>query len=90
MPRTATSNLMAQIAGREIRRARLAAGLTQAEVAERLDASSSYITNVEAGRVNLTLGQLSRVAAAMGADVDISLPLIEIQPAQVVEPVAVA
>jgi XRE family transcriptional regulator, fatty acid utilization regulator len=90
MPRTAASDLMAQIAGREIRRTRTAAGLTQAEVAERLEASPSYITNVEAGRVNLTLGQLSRIAAAMGADVDISLPLIEIQPAHVVEPGAVA
>jgi transcriptional regulator with XRE-family HTH domain len=90
MPRTATSDLMAQIAGREIRRTRTAVGLTQAEVAERLEASPSYITNVEAGRVNLTLGQLSRIAAAMGADVDISLPLIEIQPSHVVEPGAVA
>jgi transcriptional regulator with XRE-family HTH domain len=90
MPRTATSDLMAQIAGREIRQTRMAAGLTQAEVAERLDVSPSYITNIEAGRVNLTLGQLSRIAAAMGADVRLSLPLIEIEPTRVVEPASVA
>ena len=85
MPRTATSDLMARIIGREIRQARAAAGLTQAEVAERLGASASYITNIEAGRVNLTLGQLSRIAAAMGADVRLSLPLIAVEPARVVE-----
>jgi transcriptional regulator with XRE-family HTH domain len=86
MPRTATSDLMAQIVGREIRQARIAAGLTQAQVAERLQTTPAYITNVEAGRVNLTLGQLSRVASALGADVRLSLPLIEIQPTRVVEP----
>lgn len=90
MPRTATSDLMAQIAGREIRKARVSAGLTQAEVAERLHATATYITNVEAGRVNLTLGQLSRIAAAMGADVHVSLPLIEIKPARIVEPTSAA
>lgn len=86
MPRTATSDLMAQIAGREIRRTRVAAGLTQAHVAERLQTTPTYITNVEAGRVNLTLGQLSRIASALGADVRLSLPLIEIEPTRVVEP----
>lgn len=80
---------MAQIAGREIRQTRQTAGLTQAEVAARLDATPSYITNVEAGRVNLTLGQLSRIAAAMGADVRLSLPVIEIPPTRVVEPTSV-
>jgi transcriptional regulator with XRE-family HTH domain len=77
---------MAQIAGREIRQTRVAAGLTQAQVAERLQTTPVYITNVEAGRVNLTLGQLSRIAAALGADVRLSLPLIEIERTRVVEP----
>lgn len=86
MPRTATSDLMAQMVGREIRQTRTAAGLTQAQVAERLQTTPVYVTNVEAGRVNLTLGQLSRIASAMGADVHLSLPLIEIQPTRVVEP----
>jgi transcriptional regulator with XRE-family HTH domain len=88
MPRTAASDLTARIVGQEVRRARTAAGLTQAEVAARLDTSPTYITNVEAGRVNLTLGQLARVAAAIGADVQVSLPLVTIEPSRVAEPVA--
>jgi transcriptional regulator with XRE-family HTH domain len=88
MPRTAASDITARIVGQEVRRARTAAGLTQAEVAARLDTSPPYITNVEAGRVNLTLGQLTRVAAAIGADLQVSLPLVTVEPSRVAEPVA--
>lgn len=88
MPRTAASDITARIVGEEVRRARNAAGLTQAEVAARLDTSPTYITNVEAGRLNLTLGQLTRVAAAIGADLQVSLPLVTIKPARVTEPAA--
>jgi transcriptional regulator with XRE-family HTH domain len=87
MPRTAASDITARIVGQEVRRARTAAGLTQAEVAARLNTSPTYVTNVEAGRVNLTLGQLTRVAAAIGADLQVSLPLVTAEPARVVEPV---
>lgn len=88
MPRTAASDITARVVGQEVRRARKSAGLTQARVAERLETSPAYITNVEAGRVNLTLGQLTRIAAAMGADVQVSLPLVTIEPARVAEPAA--
>jgi transcriptional regulator with XRE-family HTH domain len=88
MPRTAASDITARIVGQEVRRARTAAGLTQAEVAARLNTSPTYITNVEAGRLNLTLGQLTRVAAAIGADVRVSLPLVTFEPSRVAEPVA--
>jgi len=87
MPRTAASDITSRIVGQEVRRARKTAGLTQAEVAARLDTSPTYITNVEAGRVNLTLGQLTRVAAAIGADVQVRLPLVTIEPSRVAEPV---
>ena len=88
MPRTAASDITARIVGQEVRRARTAAGLTQAEVAARLDTSPTYITNVEAGRLNLTLGQLTRVAAAIGADLQVRLPLVTVEPSRVAEPVA--
>ena len=55
---------MSTVVGREIREASQALGLTQAEVAERLGVSSSYISAVEAGRRNLTLGQLANIATA--------------------------
>ncbi len=86
MPRTAASDITARIIGQEVRRARKAAGLTQADVAERLDTSPTYVTNVEAGRLNLTLGQLTRVAAALGADLQVSLPLVTIEPTRVAAP----
>ena len=86
MPRTAASELTARIVGQEVRRARKAAGLTQAEVAARLETSPPYVTNVEAGRLNLTLGQLTRVAAAIGADLQVTMPLVTIEPSRVAEP----
>lgn len=87
MPRTAASDMTARIVGQEVRRARKEAGLTQAEIAVRLETSPTYVTNVEAGRLNLTLGQLTRVAAAIGADLQVSLPLVGITPSRVAEPV---
>ena len=72
MPRTAVSEVHAKVLGREIKGARLALGLTQAEVAERLGVSPSYISAVEAGRRNLTLGQLANIASAMRLGIDIS------------------
>lgn len=88
MPRTVASDITARIVGQEVRSARKAAGLTQAEVAERLATSPAYVTNVEAGRLNLTLGQLTRIASALGATLDVKLPLVEVEPATVAEPVA--
>jgi transcriptional regulator with XRE-family HTH domain len=86
VPRTAASDLASKLVGREVRRARLTAGLTQAEVAERLGTSASYVANVEAGRLNPTVGQLARIAEAVGADFEVSLPRLEIEPVVVDEP----
>ncbi len=86
MPRTAASDLAAKVVGREVRRARAAASLTQAELARRLETSPSYVANLEAGRLNLTVGQLARIADALGADLHISLPRIEVEPVAVREP----
>lgn len=72
MPRTAASEIHAKVLGRELRAARSSLGLTQAEVARRLDVSPSYLAAVEAGRRNLTLGQLANIANAMRVGVDIA------------------
>jgi len=72
VPRTAVSEIHAKVVGRELKQTRLTLGLTQAEVAERLEVSASYISAVEAGRRNLTLGQLANIANAMRLGIDIS------------------
>ena len=72
MPRTAASEIQAKVVGCEIRATRRALGLTQAEVAERLGVTASYMSAVEAGRRNLTLGQLANIANAMRLGVDVS------------------
>ena len=72
MPRTAVSEVHAKVVGREIKDTRQALGLTQAEVAERLEVSPSYVSAVEAGRRNLTIGQLANIANAMRLGLDIS------------------
>jgi transcriptional regulator with XRE-family HTH domain len=72
VPRTAVSEIYAKVIGRELKDTRQALGLTQAEVAERLGVSASYVSAVEAGRHNLTLGQLANIANAMRLGIDIS------------------
>jgi transcriptional regulator with XRE-family HTH domain len=72
MPRTAASEIHAKVVGREIRATRHSLGLTQAEVAERLGVTPSYMSAVEAGRRNLTLGQLANIANAMRLGVNVS------------------
>jgi transcriptional regulator with XRE-family HTH domain len=72
MPRTAASEIHAKVVGRELKNTRKALGLTQTEVAHRLGVSASYVSAVEAGRRNLTLGQLANIANAMRLGIDIS------------------
>jgi transcriptional regulator with XRE-family HTH domain len=80
MPRTARSDPTAKLIGQAIREARHEAGLTQAELARRLETTAPYITNVEAGRANLTVGQLASIAAALDAAIEINLRVVEQEP----------
>ncbi len=80
MPRTARSDPTAKLIGETIRRARREAGLTQAQLAQRLETTAPYVTNVEAGRTNLTVGQLALIATALDAVIDLNLRLIEREP----------
>ena len=51
---------------RAVRKARTECGLTQAELAERMDTSQSYIARLENARVMPTIKTLFRVAKATG------------------------
>jgi len=86
MPRTATSAVAAKVVGQSIRTARLEAGLTQAEVAARMAVNPSYVANLEAGRVNATLGQLAHVAEALGAGFDVTFPKLDTDPIRISPP----
>ena len=80
MPRTATSDVASKLAGQAVRHARQEAGVTQAELAARIGVSAVYITNVEAGRTNVTVGQLAHIADALGAGLNIELPILVREP----------
>jgi len=73
MPKTASSEIASKFVGREIRAARGQLGLSQVDLARRLGVTGGYIASVEAGRYNLTVGQLMNIAAAMGVVLDIKL-----------------
>jgi transcriptional regulator with XRE-family HTH domain len=51
--------------GRRIRELRMEAGLTQEELAERADLHPTYLGGVERGERNVSLNNLSKVAAAL-------------------------
>lgn len=77
MPRTTRSDPTARQVGQAIRDARHQAHLTQAQLAQRLDTTTPYITNVEAGRTNLTVGQLASIADAMDAVLEVNLRVVK-------------
>ncbi|MFI4977995.1 MAG: helix-turn-helix domain-containing protein [Solirubrobacterales bacterium] len=76
MPRTTRSDPTAKQVGQAIRQARHDASLTQAQLAQRLETTTPYVTNVEAGRANLTVGQLASIADALNAVLDINLRVV--------------
>lgn len=68
MPRTTQSaTTLGRVLGEQVRTRRRQLGMTQADVAMRLDVSSAYVQKVEAGRANITLGQMERIVAALDA-----------------------
>jgi DNA-binding XRE family transcriptional regulator len=52
--------------GRNVRRLRIAAGLTQTALAERSGIDRTYLSDLEAGRRNPTVTTLARLAKALG------------------------
>jgi len=52
--------------GDAVRTARMAAGLSQEELAMRLDADQAYVSRIEAGRMNVTLETVAAIAEALG------------------------
>ena len=64
----ATAELQAAF-GQSIRAARMKAGLTQAELAERSGVRQDDVSRIEAGQVNVTLRTMGRLAKVFDGDV---------------------
>ncbi|MBV8891948.1 MAG: helix-turn-helix transcriptional regulator [Acidobacteria bacterium] len=59
--------------GRSLRAAREHAGLSQADVAARLDVTQPYVSHVERGQRNVTLSTIGAFARAVGCTFSIML-----------------
>lgn len=55
--------------GLAVRARREALGISQEELAMRIEADQAYVSRVEAGQMNVTLETMAEIAAAMGVDV---------------------
>jgi putative transcriptional regulator len=80
VPRTRRSAVHAQLVGQRIRAAREEVGLTQLQLADRMEISQPVIAALEGGRGNPTLGQLAAVADALRVGLDVDFPLLPATP----------
>jgi transcriptional regulator with XRE-family HTH domain len=77
MPKTNSSSITSERVGEEIRRVRDELGWTQKQLAERLDAKPAYVSAIEAGRANLTVGSLALIAEAFGRGLELRFPAVQ-------------
>ena len=55
--------------GQNVRAERLKRGMSQAELGEECGLAQEYVSAVESGRLNLTIGTMVRIALALEAEV---------------------
>ena len=55
--------------GREIREARLQAGMSQTDLGERINKAQTYVSELEHGHINLTIDTMLLMAHAVGLKV---------------------
>lgn len=61
--------------GNDLRAARVRAGLSQMQVAERVGVSQRFVSAIERGEQNVTIGTMVAFARALGFDLVIALRL---------------
>lgn len=61
--------------GQQLRRARLAAGISVREMARRVDVSPSFVSQVELGRTKPSVGTLYAIASELGVPLDSLMPV---------------
>lgn len=54
-----------RLVGKNVRRCRLASGLSQEELGARIRADQGYVSRIEAGQVNLTLDTITLIGRAL-------------------------
>jgi transcriptional regulator with XRE-family HTH domain len=59
--------------GQRLREARLAAGLTQQELASRISMQPSHLSEIESGQQNVTLRSMVALAHALGLQLQVLL-----------------
>jgi len=57
----------------QVKKARINAGLNQAQLAERAGTSQAYISEIESGKTKPSLGMLEAIAEALGCKLTILL-----------------
>jgi transcriptional regulator with XRE-family HTH domain len=85
MPRTTSSEPDSKLAGEAIRQARNNCGISQYQLAERLQVSAAYIQKLEAGKSNPTVGQLGNIGRALGMTVILTFEPVPTAPDPVAE-----
>ena len=56
--------------GQNIRRIRLAKGMTQGDLCRKLEVDRGYMSNVESGKKNPTLSTIERIAKALDVSIE--------------------
>jgi len=56
--------------GENIRRIRLAKGMTQGDLCRKLEVDRGYMSNVESGKKNPTLSTIERIAKALDVSIN--------------------
>lgn len=67
--RRRVNRTLRELLGRNLREARLKAGLTQKELAAAASTTEAFVSQVENGARNVTLETMERLAGALGAAV---------------------
>lgn len=63
--------------GRNIKAARIAAGMSQEELAARMDVDQGYVSSLEAGKRNPTILTMWHVSVALGVQPDVLFRTVE-------------
>ncbi|MFS0841271.1 helix-turn-helix domain-containing protein [Paenibacillus sp. 1P03SA] len=61
--------MIRRLLGAEIKKVRKRRGLTQEKLAELMQSSSSYVTRLESGAINITVDTLHRIATIMNVTI---------------------